>query len=144
MGKNCDRVVVLEERFQMTLYKRVLVSPPVWHIGQLNLWFCHISLNNYPFLFLLLSILLCRFDINAGLMTANRRQMHGTEPEIDWNQLLVSQAEHTPQVFGVSLPKGTAQCKWTLSVCPESSWTCNILRNNFKCQHWGDSLQFLE
>ena len=32
--------------------------PPVWHMGQLNLLYCHSSLQNYPFLLFILSILI--------------------------------------------------------------------------------------
>ena len=53
----------------------------------------------------------CRLELTAGSMTTNRRKMHGTKPEIDWNQLLVSQTEHILQVFNASFRKGTYQCQ---------------------------------
>ena len=48
---------------------------------------------------------------------AHRWWMHGTEPKTDWNQLLVSQTEHIPQVFDFSFLKGTSQCQ-----CPFPSF----------------------
>ena len=51
----------------------------------------------------------CGVEFTAGFMTMYRLRMHGTDPEIDWNQLPVSQTEHLPQVFDVSLLKGTSQ-----------------------------------
>ena len=42
-------------------------------------------------------------------MTAHRQKMHGTEPEIGWNRLPVSQTEYIPHVFDVSFPNGMSQ-----------------------------------
>ena len=33
----------------------------------------------------------CRVEITAGLMKVHIQKMHGTETEIDWNRLMVSQ-----------------------------------------------------
>ena len=38
-----------------------------------------------------------------GYMTAHCRQLHGTEPVIDWGQLPVSQTEYLPMVYEVIL-----------------------------------------
>ena len=46
----------------------------------------------------------CRFEITAVLMIAHRRQIHGTEPAIDWNRLPVSETEYHPQVYNVRFP----------------------------------------
>ena len=40
-------------------------------------------------------------------MTAHGLRMHRTEPAIDWNRLKVSQMEHHPQVYDMSLPQTT-------------------------------------
>ena len=49
-------------------------------------------------------------ELTAGSMTEHRHRMHGTDPEIDWDRLPVSQIEHITQVFDVSSLKGTSQC----------------------------------
>ena len=43
----------------------------------------------------------CGVDLTAGSTTAHRQHMHGTEPEIDWSRMPVSQTEHQPQVYDV-------------------------------------------
>ena len=79
-----------------------------------------------------------------GLMTDHRRRMYGSEPEIYWNRLPVSQTEHITQVFGVSFPKGASQCKPPFTNCPGYLRTWNGLRNHFNLQQWGDSIRILE
>ena len=77
-------------------------------------------------------------------MTSHRQQMHGTDTEIDWNQLPVSQTEQIPKVSDVSFPEGTSQCKLPFSGRPGSSRTWNGLRNYLNRQHCWDSLRILE
>ena len=86
----------------------------------------------------------CGVKLTAGSMTAHRRQMHGTEPETDWNLLSFSQRVNITQVFGVSFPKGTYQFQCPFLICMGYSQTCNGMRNDFNCLHWGGSLQILE
>ena len=70
--------------------------------------------------------------------------MNGTEIEVDWNWLPVSNMEHIPQVFDTSFPKGTSQLPYPFPGCPGSSRTWNGLRNHFRLQYWGDRLWILE
>ena len=70
--------------------------------------------------------------------------MHGTEPEIYLNRLLVSQMENIPQVFDVIFLKSMSQCQCPFTVCLGSLHTWNKLWNQFNHQHWVDSLQILE
>ena len=83
-------------------------------------------------------------ELTAGSMKAHRRRIQRTEPAIYWNQLLVSQTEHPPQVYDVRLPKGTTPLPWTFSKCLGSYWTWNGIRNHFNWQHWVDSTRILE
>ena len=80
-------------------------------------------------------------ELTTGLMTAHRWRMHGTEPEIDWNRLPVSQTEHILQVSEISFLKVVSQRPFP--VCPGSSQTWNGLTNHFDLQHWGESLWVL-
>ena len=86
----------------------------------------------------------CGVELMAGLMTVHRRRHNGKEPPINWNRLPVSQAEHLPQMFEVSLPKVTAKWKCAFTGFPGSSCTWSGLRNHFNQQNWGDSLIILE
>ena len=63
--------------------------------------------------------------------------MHDTEPEIEWNQLPVSQIEKILQVFDISFPKGTSQCTCPFLICTGSSRTWNKPMNHFDYQNWG-------
>ena len=40
---------------------------------------------------------------------AHRQRMNGTDPEIDWSRLLISQTEQIPQVFDMMFLKGKSQ-----------------------------------
>ena len=60
----------------------------------------------------------CGVELNAGSMTAHRRCTHGTGPEIDWNQIPVSQMEHITQLFDIILLTGTSQCPCPFPICP--------------------------
>ena len=71
-----------------------------------------------------------------GSMMVHRLWMHGKEPGIDWNPLLFSQMEHIPQVFDVSFPTGTSQCKFPFTSCLRSLRTCNGVWNHLNRQHW--------
>ena len=51
----------------------------------------------------------CGVDLTGLSMTVHQQHIHGTEPDIDWNRLPVSQMDHIPQAFDVSFPKGTSQ-----------------------------------
>ena len=51
----------------------------------------------------------CGVELNNGFMTAHRRIMHRTDPEIDWHRLLVSHMEHPPLVYDIRFPKGMTQ-----------------------------------
>ena len=44
----------------------------------------------------------CRVDLTSGSMIAHRRCLHGMEPYIDWDCLLVSQMEHLLHVYEFS------------------------------------------
>ena len=83
-------------------------------------------------------------ELTVVLMMTHRRRMHGTEPEIYWNRLLVSQTEHIPQVLTSLFPKVVYQSQCPFPVCPGSLQTWNSLRNHFNRHHWGYSLQILE
>ena len=49
----------------------------------------------------------CGVEPNSGFMASHLISTHGTETEIDWNRLTISQTEHLPQVYEASSPKGT-------------------------------------
>ena len=83
-------------------------------------------------------------ELTAGLMISHRRRTNGTNIEIDWNQLPVSQMEHIPQVFYVIFLKGMYQYLCPFSVCLGSLRTWNVLRNQFNFRNWGESLHNLE
>ena len=83
-------------------------------------------------------------DLTTGLVAVHRRRMHGTEPDIYWKWLPVSQTEHISQIFDVILPKGTSHFPCTFPGCPGSSCTCNGLRNHFNLHNWGGSIRILD
>ena len=60
----------------------------------------------------------CEFELTTVLMASHRRHVDGTEPEIDWNRLPVSQTEHIPQLFDTRFPKGVSQCPCPFPGCP--------------------------
>ena len=86
----------------------------------------------------------CGVDITAVSMTVHQQHIHGTEPDIDWNRLPVSQMDHIPRVFNVSFQKDTSQFPYSFTGCPGFSWTWNDLRNNLNQHHWGIIMQILE
>ena len=73
----------------------------------------------------------CGVEVTAGPITGNHRRIHGTEPEIYWNRLLVSKTEHHLQVYDVRLLRTTKRCPSPLPGCPRSSHTWNGLHLHF-------------
>ena len=72
----------------------------------------------------------CGVELSVGLMTTNMRQMHGKEPETDWNRLTISRTERIPQVFDVSFLNGVYQCQRPFHGCPgpcRSGMTCETI-----------------
>ena len=59
----------------------------------------------------------CEVELTMVLMAVHRQRMHGMKPDIDWKRLLISQTEHTPQVFDVNFPKGMLQCRFSIPRC---------------------------
>ena len=85
----------------------------------------------------------CGFEITAGSMTAHRRRMHGTELEIDWSQLPVSQTEHQPQVYNLRFLQSTKRCPCPFPGFPGFYHMWNGLRLKFISQHRGGRLKIL-
>ena len=86
----------------------------------------------------------CGEELALGYIVVHRRQMHGVEPEIDWNRIPVIQIEYLPHVFDVRFLKGTSQFQCPSPCCPGLSCTCNSLWNHFNRKHWGGILRILE
>ena len=79
----------------------------------------------------------CGLELTTGFIMAHRWRMYGTEPEIDWNGLPVSQKEQIPKVFEVNYLKGMSHCQNSFTGCLGSSRIWSGLRNHFNHHHWG-------
>ena len=86
----------------------------------------------------------CGVEMTAGSITYHIHRINGTEPEIDWDRILVSQHNHIHQVYGVRLPKDTDNYKSSFQGCPWSSLTISGLWKKFNRMHWRESIQILE
>ena len=86
----------------------------------------------------------CSVELTARSMAEHKIGMHGTDPEIDWNRMRISQMEHLSQVYYTSLPKVTTQCPCLFTLCLGSYWTWNGLRNHFNRKHQEDRIKILE
>ena len=83
-------------------------------------------------------------EMTSRYMKAHHQWIHGTDPDIDWDRLLVSQHKNLPQVYEVSFPNTTSKCHRPL---PGRLWwfsTRSGLTNHFNRTQWRDSIQILE
>ena len=66
----------------------------------------------------------------SGYMTTYHKQLHGTNPEIDLDQLTVRQTEHLPLVYEVIFQTNMHLCQCLFPGCPGTSHSRNGLQNH--------------
>ena len=86
----------------------------------------------------------CGVELAARSMTAHHRRLHGTEPEIEWDQLPVIQTEHLPLMYEFRFLTNIQSCQCTFPGCPGMPWSRSGLQNHFSRLHWGDIILKLE
>ena len=77
-------------------------------------------------------------------MISHCRWLNGTESDIDWGYLSVSQIEHLPLVYEVSFPTTIQSCQCPFPGCPGTSWIWSGMRNYFSRLHCEDNILILE
>ena len=77
----------------------------------------------------------CGMELTAGSIKEHHIRLHGTEPEIDWDRLQVSQTEKIRIVYEVSFPNNMKLCQCPFPRCPGTSHSRSGICNHFRRIH---------
>ena len=86
----------------------------------------------------------CGVELTARSMTAHHRKLHGTETEIDWDQLPFRQTEYLPLVYKFIFLTNIQSCQCPLPWCPRTYRIRSGIQNHFSRIQWGDIITIFE